>query len=58
MGQRSVTRRFGPLPLWAMVRIEAATMDQLDAWLDEIFDAENLEVLIGPPPKRRRAQAE
>lgn len=54
--KRLLTRRFGPLPKWATARIDAAKMDQLDAWLDGIFDADSLEALIGPPPKRRRAQ--
>lgn len=56
--KRQLTRRFGPLPKWAAARIDAAAIDQLDAWLDGIFDAESLEGLIGPPPKRRRAPAE
>ncbi len=45
-------RRFGRLPKWATARIDAAAIDPLDAWLDGIFDAENLEALIGPSPKR------
>ncbi len=46
-------RRFGPLPKWAIARIDAAVIGQLDAWLDGIFDAERLEALIGPSPQRR-----
>jgi hypothetical protein len=45
---RPLTRRFGPLPAWAIARIDAATIDQLNTWLDNIFDADRLEVLIGP----------
>jgi predicted transposase YdaD len=45
---RQLTRRFGPLPAWAIVRIDAATIDQLNTWLDGIFDADRLEALIGP----------
>lgn len=54
--KRQLTRRFGPLPKWAAARIDAATIEQLDAWLDAIFDAESLEALIGPPPKRRQTR--
>ncbi|WPL19395.1 UDP-glucose 4-epimerase [Thiorhodovibrio winogradskyi] len=30
--KRLLVRRFGPLPVWAMQRIEAAPVAQLDAW--------------------------
>jgi len=43
-------RRFGELPPWAQARIESATLDQLDAWLDGIFAAETLETLVGGQP--------
>jgi predicted transposase YdaD len=46
--KRQVARRFGPMPLWAQRRIEAAPSAQLDTWLDGIFDATSLEALIGP----------
>ena len=45
---RQLTRRFGPLPAWAIARIDAATIDQLNTWLDGIFDADRLDALIGP----------
>lgn len=45
---RLLVRRFGPLPQWASVRIAKADIAQLDTWLDEIFDAIDLESLIGP----------
>jgi hypothetical protein len=45
--ERLLAHRFGPLPGWASARIAAATIDQLDAWLDGIFAAESLEALIG-----------
>ncbi|MGB5736570.1 MAG: DUF4351 domain-containing protein [Thiohalocapsa sp.] len=45
--ERLLAHRFGPLPGWASKRITAASIDQLDAWLDGIFDAESLEALIG-----------
>jgi hypothetical protein len=43
--KRLLARRFGRLPKWA-------------AWLDGIFDAETVDALLGPPPTRRRKQAE
>ncbi|MBK1646796.1 hypothetical protein CKO25_19570 [Thiocapsa imhoffii] len=46
--KRQLTRRFGPVPTWAEQRIDAATVAQLDSWLDGIFDAANVEDLIGP----------
>jgi predicted transposase YdaD len=45
--ERLLVHRFGPLPGWASARIAAASIDQLDAWLDGIFAAESLEALIG-----------
>jgi len=33
---------------WAQRRIDAAPSAQLDLWLDGIFDAANLQALIGP----------
>ena len=44
--KRLLTRRFSVLPDWAAQRIEGASPDQLDAWLDGIFDAESLTGLI------------
>jgi len=44
--KRLLTRRFGPLPVWATQRITAALVAQLDAWLDGIFDAAIVEELI------------
>jgi hypothetical protein len=46
--KRLLTRRYGPVPAWAEQRIDGATAAQLDGWLDGIFDAANLEDLIGP----------
>ncbi|WP_296695945.1 DUF4351 domain-containing protein [Thiocapsa sp. UBA6158] len=46
--KRLLTRRFGPVPAWAERRIDAAGIAQLDVWLDGIFDAANVEDLIGP----------
>jgi predicted transposase YdaD len=47
-----LTRRFGRLPRWAIQRLDTAAMEQLDAWLEGIFDAQSLEDLLGPKPKR------
>ena len=52
--KRLLARRLGPLPPWAVARINAAPLAQLDAWLDGIFDAPALEALLGSPPPRRR----
>ncbi|WP_300971793.1 DUF4351 domain-containing protein [Thiocapsa sp.] len=43
-----LTRRFGPLSAGAEQRIDTAPVAQLDVWLDGIFDAVNVEDLIGP----------
>ena len=48
--KRQLTRRFGPIPAWAERRIDAAEVAQLDVWLDDIFDAANVEDLIGSAP--------
>ena len=52
--KRLLARRFGPLPRWAVARINAAPIAQLDAWLDGIFDAPALDALLGSQPPRRR----
>lgn len=45
---RQLRRRFGAVPDWAEQRIGAASTEQLDAWLDGIFDADGIVGLIGP----------
>jgi hypothetical protein len=45
---RQLRRRFGAVPDWAERRITAASTDQLDTWLDGIFDADGVVELIGP----------
>jgi predicted transposase YdaD len=40
-------RRFDTMPAWAVQRIDAASIAQLDAWLDGIIDASSVEALIG-----------
>ena len=44
---RQLTRRFGPLPEWAVSRLEVASLDQLQNWAEAIFDAPSLEALLG-----------
>jgi predicted transposase YdaD len=41
-----LTHRFGRLPGWAIQHIDSATLNQLDKWLDDIFDMQRLEDLI------------
>jgi hypothetical protein len=48
--KRLLTRRFGELPAWAIARVEGATLDRLEVWLDEILDAATLEALLDAPP--------
>ena len=45
--KRLLQRRFNVLPAWAVHRIDTASIAQLDAWMDGIFDAKSLEGLIG-----------
>ena len=45
--KRLLRRRFDTMPYWAEQRIDAASIAQLDAWLDGIFEANSLEALIG-----------
>jgi hypothetical protein len=49
--------RFGDFPPWAQTRIDAATLGQLDAWLDGIFQAATLEILLGGPQPESRPPA-
>ncbi len=50
--RRLLTRRFGVLPRWVIRRLDTAAVDQLDGWLEGIFDAQSLEGLLGPKPRR------
>jgi predicted transposase YdaD len=43
-------RRFDTIPAWAEQRIDAASIAQLDTWLDGIFEAQSLDALIGSAP--------
>ena len=46
--KRQLKRRFGRLPAWAEPRIDAAPVEQLDAWLDDILDTDSVDSLLGP----------
>ena len=50
--KRLLRRRFGVLPRWAVLRLDQAAIDQLDGWLEGIFEAQSLEDLLGPKPRR------
>ena len=44
---RLLTRRFGPLPEWALTRLQSATPDQLDQWTDGVLEAQTLSEVFG-----------
>lgn len=46
--QRLLSKRFGPLPAGVLARIDSATPDQIESWLDAVLDAPTLEVIFGP----------
>ena len=41
--QRLLEKRFGRLPSWVKMRLEKATLKELDTWSLQIFDANSLE---------------
>jgi hypothetical protein len=41
--RRLLTRRFGPLPLWADERLEQASPQELERWTDRVLDAQQLD---------------
>jgi len=45
--KRLIARRFGALPNWARERIDAADALQLEAWAETLFDAQDIEQLLG-----------
>ena len=55
--KRQLKRRFGALPRWAVLRLDKAAIDQLDGWLEGIFEAQSLEGLLGPRPRRGTPKA-
>ncbi|MCG5495851.1 DUF4351 domain-containing protein [Ectothiorhodospira variabilis] len=44
--QRQLSKRFGELPDWVSEQLQAADVDQLEAWSDEILFAESLDTLF------------
>lgn len=47
--EQLLVRRFGePLPDWVRPRLQAAGIEQLDAWAQGLFEARSLEDLLGP----------
>lgn len=47
--RRQLNARFGPLPEWAVARLEQATPEQVNHWAVAIFEAQCLEDLLGQP---------
>ena len=43
---RQLTRRFGPPPAWALTRMQLATGEQIDTWLDRILDAPTIDTVF------------
>ena len=41
--ERQIRRRFGPLSPEGAERLNAASVDELEAWADNVLDAETLE---------------
>ena len=48
--QRLLSRRFGALPAEVAQQISAAEAEQIEAWLDRVFDATDLAALFPPKP--------
>ena len=48
---RQIARKYGALPEWAQVRLDAAGPEQLEAWAEAILVADTLEGLLGEAPK-------
>ena len=44
--QRLLTRRFGSLPPTIQARIAAASIEEIDAWVDAFIDAPSLEAIF------------
>jgi hypothetical protein len=43
---RLLTRRFGELPDWALKRVQEASGEQIDVWLDRTLDAPTLQAVF------------
>jgi len=46
---RMVVQRFGPLPDWALGRLQSADASLLERWADRLFTAQSLEALLVSP---------
>ena len=46
--QKLITRRFGTIAPDVLIKITAASKEQLDVWLDQVLDADSLNDLFGP----------
>ena len=44
--RRLLTRRFGPLPLWADERLAQASPQELERWADRVLDAPHLDEIF------------
>lgn len=45
--KHQLARRFGPLPDWAVQRIDAAGSEQIERWSEAIFEVQGIEALLG-----------
>ena len=48
--QKLLTRRFGAIPPHVLARIAAASLGEIDAWLDQALDGHSLDDIFGPAP--------
>ena len=46
--QRLLQKRFGAVPSDVLAKISAASLEQIDAWLDLVLDARSLDDIFGP----------
>ena len=53
---RLLERRFGTLPEHLCARVLDADMQSLDAWLDRVFDAPDLQAVLEDPLQRSHAR--
>ena len=57
MLRRQLTRRFGPLPEWANLRLQTADSAQLEAWADQVMEAKTLEGVFAQGNDRQLGNA-
>ena len=46
--QKLLKKRFGAVPSDVLAKISAASLGQIDTWLDQVLDARSLDDLFGP----------